>query len=293
MMYLSDKRKLQINLTIFVIVLFIFTFIAFRQVHAITVSRSFDWATSTQDWVETGTGNHSILLGGPPGSFINRLSFCPVKCESKIRWKGSWSDLFQVYEPFYVSEILSSLGTVDYNYVPSAGDKRHSFEVWDKNEHVKLADIVIDHLHCNDEGEDCRTGEAFIGEAEGCDPQTCIAGRIITYQNLVGHGDWDDEITLVIENSIENYIGILPATLLADNPIIKADIASTTFSTSWLIPTAYANTECEFISAGPTTTAECSDLILRNETQDIYNGLILFFVMFFGLIFYFSKRGGD
>jgi len=57
--------------------------------------------------------------------------------------------------------------------------------------------------------------------------------------------------------------------------------------------TVYASTNCNFVTTGSTTTAECTDPVITNTTQDIATGLFLFFVTFFGLLFYFKPKGGD
>ncbi len=54
----------------------------------------------------------------------------------------------------------------------------------------------------------------------------------------------------------------------------------------WFVPSVYATTSCEFVHDGNTTSAECSDSILINSTQDVANGLYLFFIIFFGILFY-------
>jgi len=51
---------------------------------------------------------------------------------------------------------------------------------------------------------------------------------------------------------------------------------------------AYAAT-CEFVTTAATTTASCSDPIITNTNQDIGLGLFMFFITFFGLLFYFKK----
>ncbi len=50
---------------------------------------------------------------------------------------------------------------------------------------------------------------------------------------------------------------------------------------SWLnfIPIVQASTTCEFSSYGATTTADCSDPIFSNPTQDLFNGIILFLLV--------------
>jgi len=64
------------------------------------------------------------------------------------------------------------------------------------------------------------------------------------------------------------------------------------FSDAWLIPTTFAATDCTFEQIGATTTASCSDPIITNTTQNVATGLILFFITFFGVLFYFKKERG-
>jgi len=55
------------------------------------------------------------------------------------------------------------------------------------------------------------------------------------------------------------------------------------FRPDWLqalIPNAWAST-CEFVTNGATTTAECTDPIIQNPTQDIAVGIVLMFVVSF------------
>lgn len=57
----------------------------------------------------------------------------------------------------------------------------------------------------------------------------------------------------------------------------------------WGIPTVYASTTCDFVTDGATTTATCSDASFSaiNISANIYYGFVLFFITFFGLLFYF------
>lgn len=66
------------------------------------------------------------------------------------------------------------------------------------------------------------------------------------------------------------------------------------FNTTFLypfFPTAWASTTCQFVTNGSTTTAECSDTPTSsiryeiNETQNVFNGFILYFLVLFGLSF--------
>jgi len=55
-----------------------------------------------------------------------------------------------------------------------------------------------------------------------------------------------------------------------------------------------AKAECQFVTTGATTTTNCdtatsSIQITDDPTRNIFFGLVLFFITFFGLIFYFKK----
>ncbi len=62
--------------------------------------------------------------------------------------------------------------------------------------------------------------------------------------------------------------------------------------TNWnlSIPSAYASTTCTFVHDGVTTTGTCTDPIVDNPASNVWYGLVLFFMMFFGMIFYFKRK---
>lgn len=258
-----------------------------------TVDRLFTFETSTQDWIELGSGSYTTASGTPAGSWMNRRTTCPGElnfCQSVMTWEGTWSELFQVYTPFFISSINPSFANVSVSYDQPTGEKQHRFEILDRNfEH--LADIIQEHLHPNDEGE---FGVSFgwITEPEACQSQQCLPGATITYETLGDFAEWDSEIKLRVTNSIDNYTGFQPVTTLVDEFYIRAEIASTTvFHPSWFINTVSASTTCEFVTLGVTTTAECSDARINSDNSglNVALGLIIFFITFFGLIFYFRK----
>lgn len=69
------------------------------------------------------------------------------------------------------------------------------------------------------------------------------------------------------------------------------DVETTEENNVVLFPTVYAS-ECTFVTDGSTTTADCDDPVITNSTQDVATGLLLFFVVFFGVLFYFKKERG-
>lgn len=56
------------------------------------------------------------------------------------------------------------------------------------------------------------------------------------------------------------------------------------------INSAMASTTCNFVTINNTTTAECSDPLVTNSTQDVFSGLVLLFITFFGVLYYFKER---
>jgi len=96
---------------------------------------------------------------------------------------------------------------------------------------------------------------------------------------------WDDS---TYESNLNCYLG--------GDPNDEGDINIQLFGIDqqqivwkpWFIETAFAS-NCTYVTNGATTTAECTDPIIQNTTQDVATGLILFFTMFFGIIFYFRK----
>lgn len=65
-------------------------------------------------------------------------------------------------------------------------------------------------------------------------------------------------------------------------------ISQPTFNNFGLIATAHASTSCQFVISDNTTTAECSDPVVRTIDEGNYSfyGLVLFFIVFFGILFY-------
>lgn len=75
----------------------------------------------------------------------------------------------------------------------------------------------------------------------------------------------------------------------SDMDIEVLGLSKKTFDKFSFIATAHASTTCEFILSGATTTAECSNSQIDNPSFNVWSGLVIFFIMFFGLIFYFKK----
>lgn len=58
------------------------------------------------------------------------------------------------------------------------------------------------------------------------------------------------------------------------------------FNPIWFIHAAYGSTTCQFVLQGNTTTASCSDptVSTQNQTQDLFNGILLFLFATFGTL---------
>jgi len=73
--------------------------------------------------------------------------------------------------------------------------------------------------------------------------------------------------------------------------MIEADLMSV--RKEWIMPfinTAHATQTCEFIVTGATTTAECSDALVRDEPRDSAIGIFIALALMALVLFYFKKE---
>lgn len=246
------------------------------------------YATSTGGAVLTETGfgsvhtfTYSSAQGNPAGSLQSTCTNTSGGCNSGgiITLTGTWQSLFGIPATGNVTEIVSA---------------------------------SFDHIENGLGNRTYGTGDAFIENATGTNCQTwCI--QINGFQTY-GSTSWQTVgFNQVPNTDMELYwpqysVGTTPIRLVIpvssavsalmvggtatqrwDNlrMQIKYTMPQSQYLIPWL-PSAQAAT-CTFTTTGATTTSECTDPVIAVPSIDYTFGLFLFFIMFFGLIFYFRK----
>lgn len=249
-------------------------------------SKTWQFATSSEGWTETRFGNDPSQ-GTPVNSetFYCTWDSFANSCNilGELNYSDTWANTFGIPENAFVlslvpetrafiSQLTTGLGhtctinswRINDQNMGNDGITLTAFHNWT---HTQMVDPVTKQIN---EIPIMQKATSTFTEDFQMTPNCARRGC----SSMCGLDNIKTKIKYIVPRAIQEPIWLRP-----------------------FIPTAYATTTCAFtVNTPTTTTAECGDatsVIADDPTRNLYYGLTLFFIVFFGLLFMLKKKGGE
>jgi len=246
-----------------------------------------EFSTSTQGYSlsETGSGSaHSFTYSGgqgnPQGSIQSTCTNTTGGCVSNglMTLSGTWHSLFSIPENAIVTGVLSG----SYDHIENTlGQRVYSI------------------------------GDILFGNSQACSVWCFVVHNQTTHGSTVwetvgfnavpntdmlvfsDHAKGTDTLKLFIPISTQVNPTMIGGTATQRFDNLRMQIGyfmPPPFYLPWL-PTAVASSTCQFSLGNTTSTVICDDPAIISPTHDLANVFFLFFIVFFGILFYMRKGG--
>lgn len=255
--------------------------------HGATFSKQWDFTASREDWEEVGGGGVTWRnnLGDGEGGFGAQCTSTGIGCSfSSLFPDDPWTD-----EGIYLRATWENIGVPATSTITkiliSDGTATTSFKAIQNN---VTGNGFIDGMWLYDVNQNNYWLTNY--------PQSLDKTAWTTYEAQTESG------TLNLPSSdlfylVLGYSGSKPAGSLGTKQVKLDEVTlvieyepTPVFKPEWLIATAYAATDCTFVTSGATTTTSCTDPLISNPTQDIGFGIMLFFGLLGGTILFLELR---